>query len=254
LLQVAREMKPPKTASGRVKALPELKKTLARKLDFDDVPIKPQRVFKEVNEFFDEDTVFVTCIGLNQIWSGQFQEISKPRHYLDCGGAGPLGWDLPAAIGAKIARPDKVTVQIVGDFGFEFCCEELAVACMYKIPILILIVNNGYLSLIRQAEKYGYHMNYEVSIWYEGENKRIDFVKFAEAFGARGERVESPEEIKPALRRALQWMSRNQKPVLLDIIVERETDASMGSSIDGVREFEDEREEEKEKMRSKKAA
>jgi len=227
---------------------------LARKLDFDDVPIKPQRVFKEVNDCFDEETVFVTCIGLNQIWSGQFQEISKPRHYLDPGGAGPLGWDLPAAIGAKIARPDKLTVQIVGDFGFEFCSEELAVACMYKIPILILIVNNGYLSLIRQAEKYGYQMNYEVSIWYEAENKMIDFVKFAEAFGARGERVERPEEIKPAIQRALQWMSRNQKPAILDIIVERETDASMGSSIDAVREFEDEREEAKKKMKAKKAA
>jgi tartronate-semialdehyde synthase len=254
LIQVAAEMKSSKTYSDRVKRLPELKKKLARKMDFDDIPIKPQRVFKEVNEFFDEETVFVTCIGLNQIWSGQFQEISKPRHYLDCGGAGPLGWDLPAAIGAKIARPDKLTVQIVGDYGFEFCSEELAVACMYKIPILILIVNNGYLSLIRQAEKYGYNMNYEVSIWYEAENKRVDFVKFAEAFGAWGVRVERPEEIKPSIQRALRWMRQNQKPALVDIIVERETDASMGASIDAVREFEDEREEEKKKMKTKKAA
>ena len=216
--------------STRAKRIPEVRKELARKMDFDDVPIKPQRVFKEINEFFDDETVFVTCIGLNQIWSGQFQEIRKPRHYLDCGGAGPLGWDLPAAIGAKIARPDKLVVQVVGDYGFEFCSEELAMACMYNVPFLCLIINNGYLSLIRQAEKYGFNMNYEVSIWYDGENKMIDFVKFAEAFGAHGERVEKPEDIKPAIRRALQWMKETGKPALIDIIVERETDASMGSA------------------------
>jgi tartronate-semialdehyde synthase len=254
LVHKVKETIPSRSPSERVKRFPEMRKELARKMDFDEIPIKPQRVFKEINEFFDEETIFVTCIGLNQIWSGQLQEIYKPRHYLDCGGAGPLGWDLPAAIGAKIARPDKRVVQVVGDYGFEFCSEELAMACMYEIPILTLIVNNGYLSLIRQAEKYGYNMNYEVSIWYEGENKRIDFVKFAEAFGARGERVEGPDEIKPAIQRSLQWMEKTKKPALIDIIVERETDASMGASIDAVREFEDEREEAKEKARLKKVA
>jgi tartronate-semialdehyde synthase len=247
LLTAARESGLSPKPSPRVQQLPETRRQLARKMDFDQVPIKPQRVFKEINEFFDEETIFVTCIGLNQIWSGQFQEIRKPRHYLDCGGAGPLGWDLPAAIGAKIARPDKLVVQVVGDYGFEFCSEELAMACMYKIPVLSLIINNGYLSLIRQGEKYGYNMNYEVSIWYDGENKMIDFVKFAEAFGARGERVEHPQGIKPAIQRALRWMEQHSRPALIDIIVERETDASMGASIDAVREFEEERTKEKKK-------
>ena len=85
-------------------------------------------------------------------------------------------------------------------------------------------------------------MNYEVDIWYEGDAKRMDFVKFAEAFGARGERVERPEDITPTIRRALQWMDKTGKPALIDIVVERETDASMGTSIDNVREFEEERE------------
>ena len=165
-----------------------------------------------------------------------------------------MGWDLPAAIGAKIARPDKRVVQVVGDYGFEFCSEELAMACMYNVPVLSLIVNNGYLSLIRQTEKYGYNMNYEVSIWYDSENKRIDFVKFAEAFGARGERVEGPDEIRPAIERSLWWMEKEKRPALLDIIVERETDASMGASIDAIREFEEEREAEKKKGKLKEAA
>jgi tartronate-semialdehyde synthase len=90
-------------------------------------------------------------------------------------------------------------------------------------------------------------MNYEVSIWYDGENKMIDFVKFAEAFGARGERVEHPQGIKPAIQRALRWMEQHSRPALIDIIVERETDASMGASIDAVREFEEERTKEKKK-------
>jgi tartronate-semialdehyde synthase len=79
------------------------------------VPIKPQRVFREINEYFDRDTVFVTAIGLYQIWSGQFQEVFQPRHYLTCGQAGPLGWEVSACTGAKLGQPDKTVVGVVGD-------------------------------------------------------------------------------------------------------------------------------------------
>jgi len=232
LLEMAREMTPPREPTERVKAIPEMRLKYQRRLDFDQVPIKPQRVFKEINEFFDEDTVFTTCIGLNQIWSSQFQRIFKPRHYLLPGGAGPLGWDLPAAIGAKVARPEKTVVDIVGDYGLGFCGEEMAMAVMYRIPIIVIIINNGYLSLIRQQEKYIYDMNFEVTTWYDGT--MVDFVKFAEAYGAYGQRVEKPEEIKPALKRALEanW------PSVIEIIVERETDASMGVALDKVVEYE----------------
>ena len=223
-------------ASAWAAKVPELRTELKRKMDYDDVPIKAPRVFKELNEFFDDETVFVTCIGLNQIWSGQMQEISKPRHYLDCGGAGPLGWDLPAAIGAKVARPDKSIVQVVGDFGFQFCMDALPVAAHYKVPFVICVLNNGYLGLIRQAEKYIYDMNYEVQIWYDGinEGRGFDFVKFAEACGAKGERVFEPGDIKAALQRGLD----SGEPYVIDIILERETDCSMGVSIGGVKEFE----------------
>lgn len=216
--------------------VPAVREELKRKTDYNDVPIKPQRVFGELNEFFDDETVFVTCIGLNQIWSGQLQEIAKPRHYLDCGGAGPLGWDLPAAIGAKTARPDKTVIQVTGDYGFQFCMQELPVAVQYDVPFVIVVLNNGYLGLIRQAEKYIFDMNYEVQIWYDGPNqdRGFDFVKFAEACGAAGERVENPDEIKAALRRAVD----SGKPYIVEIILERETDCSMGAAIDAVREFE----------------
>lgn len=249
--------------------IPQIRKELERKTDYDDIPIKPQRVFREINEFFDEETVFVTCIGLNQIWSGQLQKISKPRHYLDCGGAGPLGWDLPASIGAKIARPDKHVVTVVGDFGFQFCMDALPVAVMYKVPFVCIVLNNGYLGLIRQAEKYIFDMEYEVQIWYdslkasqaleqpqmkvagdrtarsgtstgpamlEPENKGrgFDFVKFAEACGAVGERVTDPNEIKAAFKRGVE----SGVPYIIDIITERTTDCSMGVAIDAIKEFE----------------
>jgi tartronate-semialdehyde synthase len=232
LLTMAREMTPPREPDERVAAIPEQRLRYQRRLDFDQIPIKPQRVFKEINEFFDEDTVFTTCIGLNQIWSSQFQRIFKPRHYLLPGGAGPLGWDLPAAIGAKLARPEKTVVDIVGDYGLGFCGEEMAMAVMYRVPIIVIIINNGYLSLIRQQEKYIYDMNFEVTTWYDGT--MVDFVKFAEAYGAYGQRVEAPEEIKPALKRAVEanW------PAIVEIIVERETDASMGVALDKVVEYE----------------
>jgi tartronate-semialdehyde synthase len=222
----------PRNPGSREQSLPDLREQLQRKLDFDQTPIKPQRVFKEINEFFDEDTIFVTCIGLNQIWSSQFQRIFKPRHYILPGGAGPLGWDLPAAIGAKVAKPEKLVVDVVGDYGFGFCGEELAMAVQYGVPIVIVVINNGYLSLIRQSEKYGYGMNFEVETWYGGH--MIDFVKFAEAYGAYGERVDMPEDVKPALRRAVDC----GRPAIVEIVVERDTDASMGTSIDAINEYE----------------
>lgn len=232
LLEEARQLVEPRQPSERECSLPELRRQLERRLDFDQIPIKPQRVFKEINEFFDEDTIFVTCIGLNQIWSSQFQRIFKPRHYIIPGGAGPLGWDLPAAIGAKVAKPDHLVVNVVGDYGFGFCGEELAMAVMYDVPVVIVVINNGYLSLIRQAEKYSYDMNFEVKTWYQYQ--LMDFVKFAEAYGAYGERVEKPQDIKPALQRAVD----SHRPAVIEIIVERETDASMGAALDKITEYE----------------
>lgn len=218
--------------SERLTCIPDRRAELARKWDHDEVPIKPMRALKEVNQFFDDDAIYVTCIGLNQIWAAQFLEVMKPRHYIDCGGAGPLGWDLPAAIGVKVARPDKQVVQIVGDYGIQFCLEQMAVACHYKIPLVVVILNNGNLSLIRQAEKYQYDMRYEIDIWYDGQ--MVDFVKIAEGFGGWGERVTEPGQLKGALERA----AASGKLAVVDVIVEQNIDCAMGVSIDNIREFE----------------
>jgi len=234
MLKVAKTVTTRRNPPSRVKDIPELRRKMARRMDFEQIPIKPQRVFKEINDFFDEETIFVTTIGLNQMLSSQLQNIYKPRHYLVPGGAGPLGWDLPASIGVKLAKPEHTVVEITGDYGFGFCVEELAVAVMYEVPFVTVILNDGHLGLIRQAEELMYDMHYEVDTWYKDRTvtyeKFIDFVKLAEAFGAEGERIERPSEIKDALERAV----KADKPYIIDIIIDRQTNVSTGTAINAI--------------------
>lgn len=218
--------------SERVKALPALRDSMKRKTYYDNYPIKPQRVYYEINKVFDENTMFTTGCGLNQIWSGQFQEINRPRRYFPSGGAGTLGFDIPAAIGAVVAEPNSKAVAVMGDFGFTFMVEELAVAAKHNLPIIVIIINNAYLSLIRQNQKYAYQ--YEFAVEMKENHTFVDYVKVAEGFGCRAERIFKAEEINIALKRAI----NSDKPYVIDIIVEEETDCSMGSSIDAIREFE----------------
>jgi tartronate-semialdehyde synthase len=213
----------------------ELKEALPRRDDFDSLPIKAPRVFKEINETFGEDTYFVTAIGLYQIWSGQFQRAHKPRHYQVCGQAGPLGWEIPAAIGVKKARPDAEVVGVVGDYSFQFLVEELAVAAQYDVGFVLIMLNNEYLGLIRQAEA-GYEMNFEVDIHYDAIG--TDNVKIMEAYGCSGTRVHEPGEIRTSLEWARKEAERTSRPVLVEIMIEREGNAAMGAALDAVREFE----------------
>jgi tartronate-semialdehyde synthase len=216
--------------------LAELKGTLTRRTDFEDSPIKPPRVYGELNEYFDEDTVFVTAIGLYQIWSGQFQRTYKPRHYMCCGQAGPLGWEVPACIGAKLADPSKQVVGVVGDYSFQFLMEEVAVAVQYRVPFVLVMVNNGYMGLIRQAEQ-PYNMKTDVDLTWE-DTPGIDHVGVMRAMGADGVRVTEASEIAGALEWATAEAESRGVPVLVEVMVEREANAAMGKSIDGIVEFE----------------
>jgi len=231
LLEVAQSKTRKREARGWVAEIPRLRKQMERSLEFDNIPVKPQRVFHEINELLSSDTIFTVGCGLVQIWSGQYQKIRRPRHYLPSGGAGTLGYEIPAAIGAKIGRPDARVCAVVGDGGFTFQGEALAMACQYGIPIIVIIVNNGYLGLIRQNQKH-HSFEYGVDLWYG--NQMIDFVRVGEGYGAVGERVTKPDEIRPALERAL----RSNGPYLIDIVVERSAACCMGSTIDAIQEYE----------------
>jgi len=231
LLEVVKQKTSQRAACECVKDIAKLREQMERSIDFDGIPIKPQKVFKEMNDFFDEDTIFTTGCGLNQIWSGQFQKIYKPRTYLVSGCAGTLGFDIPAAVGAKIAKPDSTAVAVMGDGGFLFMVEELGLACRYNIPIIVIVINNGVLSLIRQNQKYALGFRYAVDLWYDGQYP--DMVKIAEGFGCHAELVEDPKEIRSAFQRAVD----SQRPSVINIIVDRETDAAMGAALDAIKEF-----------------
>ena len=224
------------------------KNHMLRKSHFDQVPLKPQRVYEEMNEILDRDTCYVTTIGLSQIAGAQFLKVYEPRNWINCGQAGPLGWTLPAALGVRAADPDRKIVALSGDYDFQFLIEELAVGAQHKLPYLHIVVNNSYLGLIRQAQR-GFEMDFEVSLAFENINVPadgdaipgygVDHVAVAEGLGCKALRVKSPNEFKDAFARAHALMEEHQVPVVLEFILERVTNVSMGTEIDSVNEFED---------------
>ena len=121
------------------------KSTLQRRTHFENVPIKPQRVYEEMNKAFDENTRYVSTIGLSQIAGAQFLHVFQPRNWINCGQAGPLGWTLPAALGVATADPDATIVALSGDYDFQFMIEELAVGAQFQRPYIHVVVNNAYL-------------------------------------------------------------------------------------------------------------
>ncbi len=226
----------------------ERKRTMLRRTHFDEVPIKPQRVYEEMNRVLGRGTRYVSTIGLSQIAGGQFLHVFEPRNWINCGQAGPLGWTIPAALGAVVADPAKPVVALSGDYDFQFMIEELAVGAQHKLPYLHIVVNNSYLGLIRQAQR-GFKMDFEVSLAFDNINIApdadavrgygVDHVMVAEGLGCKALRVHKPEEIVPALKQAQALMAEHQVPVVVEIILERVTNIAMGTEIDAVTEFED---------------
>ena len=150
-------------------ACQDRKRTMLRKSHFDDMPIKPQRVYEEMSKAFGRDTCYVSVIGLSQIAGAQFLGVYSPRNWINAGQAGPLGWTLPAALGVRAADPDREIVALSGDYDFQFLIEELAVGAQFKLPYIHVVVNNSYLGLIRQAQR-GFDMDYHVQLSFENIN------------------------------------------------------------------------------------
>ena len=220
------------------------KQTMLRKSHFDAVPLKPQRVYEEMNEALGRDVTYVSTIGLSQIAGAQFLHVYHPRHWINCGQAGPLGWTLPAALGVRAARPDAKIVALSGDYDFQFLIEELAVGAQHKLPYLHVVVNNSYLGLIRQAQR-GFNMDFEVSLSFDNINSEevgaygVDHVAVAEGLGCKAIRVRTPNEFKDAFANAQKLMDEHQVPVVLEFILERVTNIAMGVEINAVNEFEE---------------
>ncbi|KVE33043.1 glyoxylate carboligase [Burkholderia sp. TSV86] len=220
------------------------KRTLQRKTHFDNVPIKPQRVYEEMNKVFGRDTCYVSTIGLSQIAGAQFLHVYKARNWINCGQAGPLGWTIPAALGVRAADPSRPIVALSGDYDFQFMIEELAVGAQFKLPYVHVVVNNSYLGLIRQAQR-AFDMDYCVQLAFDNVNASglngygVDHTAVVEGLGCKALRVFKPEEIAPALERAQQMAAQFSVPVVVEVMLERVTNISMGAEIDAINEFED---------------
>ncbi len=248
LLEVAREWKDAgklgNEESKWVFECQERKRTLQRRTHFDNVPLKPQRVYEEMNAVFDRNTRYVSTIGLSQIQAAQLLHVYGARHWINAGQAGPLGWTIPAALGVAVAAPEATVVALSGDYDFQFLIEELAVGAQFNIPYIHVLVNNAYLGLIRQSQR-GFEMEQNVQLDFDNINSPelngygVDHVKVAEGLGCKAIRVHAPDEIAPALQQAKAWMSEFKVPVIVEMILERVTNVSMGLNIDAVTEFED---------------
>jgi tartronate-semialdehyde synthase len=227
----------------------ERKQTMQRRTDYDNVPMKPQRVYQGMNRAFGRDTTYVTTIGLSQIAGAQHLHVYNARNWINCGQAGPLGWTVPAALGVRAADPTRKIVAISGDYDFQFMIEELAVGAQFKLPYLHMVVNNSYLGLIRQAQR-NFDMDYCVQLAFDNINIAdesapergygVDHVKVVEGLGCKAIRVHRPEQLAPAIAQAESWMKEFQVPVVVEVILERVTNIPMGAEIDKIAEFEEE--------------
>jgi tartronate-semialdehyde synthase len=248
-VEVAKEWKAKgklKNYSDWVERCQERKRLMLRKTNFDNVPIKPQRVYQEMNEVFKRDTIYVSTIGLSQIAGGQFLHVYGARQWINCGQAGPLGWTVPAALGVLAADPTRTVVGLSGDYDFQFLIEELAVGAQFHLPLVMVLVNNSYLGLIRQAQR-GFDMDYCVQLAFDNINVHdenlkgygVDHAKVVEGLGCKSLRVINPAKIQEALIEAQKMAKEFRVPVVVEIILEKVTNIAMGTEINNINEFED---------------
>lgn len=176
--------------------------------------IKPQSVIRELHRLTKGEAIITTDVGQHQMWVAQFYPFTQTRQLITSGGLGTMGFGLPAAVGAQLAYPGKLVVAVVGDGGFQMTNQELATAVQYDLPVKILIMNNGYLGMVRQWQEMFYDRTYsEVDI-----SVAPDFVKLAEAYGAAAFRATTPDELRDVLSAAL-----NHKGVaVIDVVVSKE--------------------------------
>ena len=176
--------------------------------------IKPQYVIEKLEELTGGDAIITTEVGQNQMWAAQFYRFNSPRHFVTSGGLGTMGFGLPAAIGAQMAFPDKVVVDVAGDGSIQMNIQELATAKQQGLPIKIVILNNNYLGMVRQWQELFYDKRYASTAM----EVMPDFVALAEAYGAVGLRATKPEEVEPVLKEGL----ATNNIVIMDFIIERE--------------------------------
>ena len=203
-----------KTESEWLKHVLKFKQTCIPRLSFDEIPLKPQQVIKELSEAITDDTIVTTDVGQNQMWMAHYFTSRNPRKFISSGGLGTMGFGFPAAMGAKIAMPDNDVVAVCGDGGFLMVCQDLATIKEYEIPVVICVLDNRRLGMVSQWQKLFY--NKRMSHTDLGQSP--DFVKLAESFGVSAERVEKPGEMRETVEKAI----LSGEPYLIDVIIDPE--------------------------------
>jgi tartronate-semialdehyde synthase len=247
-VQAARDRKSAKTLknfSTWTQRCTERKHLMHRKTHYTETPIKPMRVYEEMNKVLPRDTIYVTTIGLSQIAGAQFLNVYGPRQWINCGQAGPLGWTMPAALGVVAADPTRQVVALSGDYDFQFMVEELAVGAQFRLPYVHVLVNNSYLGLIRQSQR-GFEMDFCVQLAFENQNVDdrvlqsygVDHLAVAQGLGCKALRVTDPEKIGDALVHARDMALQYRVPVVVEVILEKVTNIAMGTEINNINEFE----------------
>ena len=203
----------PSDKNAWLKSIVEFKKSTIPRVSYDDIPLKPQQVIKEIANSITEDTIVTTDVGLHQMWAAHFLDISKPRKFISSGGLGTMGFGFPAAIGAKVACPDDAVLAIVGDGGFLMVSQELATIKEYDIPVVIAMLNNRKLGMVYQWQNKMYNQRYSQT----DMGSTPDFVKLAESYGINAVRVEEVGKTQEVLSKAL----KDNEAILVDITVEK---------------------------------
>jgi len=176
--------------------------------------IKPQCVIEKLYEITKGNAIIATEVGQNQMWTAQFYPFDEPNSFISSGGLGTMGFGLPAAIGAQVAFPEKLVVDIAGDGSIQMNIQEMATAVQYNIPVKVVILNNGFLGMVRQWQELYYSKRYSQTVM----NYAPDFVKLAEAYGGAGFRATKPEEVEGVLKKGLSTPG----PVMMDFHIEPE--------------------------------
>ena len=181
--------------------------------DTKSASIKPQYVIEQLWEATKDRAIIVTGVGQHQMWTAQFYKHTKPRHFITSGGLGTMGFGLPAAIGAQVAKPDALVIDIDGDSSFNMTMNEICTAVQYELPIKVCIINNGYMGMVRQWQELFYGKRYSKS-----SLRNPEFAAVAEAFGAAGITVDKKNDVKTAIGKML----AEKRPCVVDFKVERE--------------------------------
>ena len=187
---------------------------LLPRVTYDDVPLKPQAVIKEISEVLTADSILTTDVGQNQMWAAHFYNTQKPRKFISSGGLGTMGFGFPSAIGAKVACPEDPVVSINGDGGFLMVCQELATVYDYDLPVIAIVLENRTLGMVYQWQSLLYNERHSQTKFKDSP----DFVKLAESFGINAVKVEKPGETKEALKAAI----KDNEAILIDVVIDSE--------------------------------